>query len=181
MKKCPSPSVAKSEQNYHRLSNWISSIQLIIWLIVWTFIYGCMNSLCLPPSWGDFLFSPFYTFPDQMPDDARCKIFVVRGDPASLISNTCVNTVFSRWWHGQWRFLYRWTRYLPVDPRKDPGPCRRDHGAYGLSRSLHGWFTDVRGCPQINKIYLCCVDIRGHPWLTVYCPWTIRIHPCSSI
>jgi hypothetical protein len=130
--------------------------------------------------------SPFYTFPDQMPDDTRCKIFVVRGDPASLISNAGVNTVFLRWWHGQWRFLYGWTRYLPVDPRKNPGPCRRDHGAYGLSRSLYGWFTDLRGCPQINKIFLCCVDIPA--WSSVtgrvlsgINPWTIRILPCSSI
>jgi hypothetical protein len=103
-----------------------------------------------------------------MPDDAGCKIFVVRGDPASLISNTGVNTVFSGWWHGQWRFLYGWTRYLPVHPRKDPGPCRCDHGAYGLFRSLHGWFTDVRGCPQINNwrsFFAVSISVVIRNWL----------------
>jgi hypothetical protein len=130
-------------------------------------------------------FKPLYTFPDLMPVDARCKIFVVRGNPASLIFNAKVNTIFSRWRHGQWRFLYGWTRYLPVHLRKVPGPCWRDHGTYGLFRSLHGRFTDVRGCPQMNKIFLGFVDIRGHTVtgrvLSGINPCTICIHPYSSI
>jgi hypothetical protein len=123
-----------------------------------------------------------------MPDDAGCKIFVVRGDPASLISNAGVNTVFSRWWHGQWRFLYGWTRYLPVHPRKDPGPCRRDHGAYGLSRSLPVLIRLIHGRTWMSTNKQDLSLLRWYPWSSVtgrvlsgINPWTIRIHPCSSI
>jgi hypothetical protein len=62
--------------------------------------------VCLRYILYDYQLSPFYTLLDQMPVDAGCKIFVVRGDPASLISNTFVNTVLKRLQHGQRRFLY---------------------------------------------------------------------------
>ena len=45
--------------------------------------------------------------------------------------------------------------------------------------------TDVRGCPQMNKIFLGCVDIRGHTVTgrvpSGINPCTIRTQPCSSI
>jgi hypothetical protein len=44
----------------------------------------------------------YYTFPHQMSVDAGCKIVVVRGDPASSISNVSVNTVLLQSRHGQW-------------------------------------------------------------------------------
>jgi hypothetical protein len=43
----------------------------------------------------------------------------------------------------------------------------------------------ICGCPQINKIFLCCIDIRGHPWLAVYYPESIRVqsvyNPYTSV
>jgi hypothetical protein len=119
-----------------------------------------------------------------MPDDAGCKIFVVRGDPVSLISNAGVNTVFSRWWHRQWRFLYGWTRYLPVHPRKDPSMpawSRSVRSLTVLTRLIHG-----RTRMSTNKQDLSL--LRRYPWSSVIGhvlsrinPCTIRIHPCSSI
>jgi hypothetical protein len=95
--------------------------------------------------------SPFYTFLDQMLIDAKCEVFVVWCDPESLIFKAVVNT-----------FLYGRTQYLPVHARKDPGPCWRHHRECGVCQSIHSWFTDIHGCPQMNKIFLCCVDILGH-------------------
>jgi hypothetical protein len=101
--------------------------------------------------------------------DAGCEIVVVRGDPASLISNAGVNT-------GLFAVVTRTMTVFYTD----------EHGTY-LERpwSVPAWSRSVRsllvltrliqGRPQINKIFLCCVDIRGHPWLAVYCPGPIRV------
>jgi hypothetical protein len=116
-----------------------------------------------------------------MPDAAGCKIFVVRSDPASLIFNAGVNTVFSRWWHGQWWFLHGWTRYLPVHPRSMPVWSRSVRSLPILTQLIHG-----RTRMSTNKQDLSL--LRRYPWSSVIGrvlsginPCTIRIHPCSSI
>jgi hypothetical protein len=108
--------------------------------------------------------SPFYTFPDLMPDDAGCRIFVVWGDPASLISNAGVNT-------GLFTVV---TRTMTVSILMNTVSTRTSPERL---RSMPAWSRSVQSLPVLTRLILGRTRmstnkqdlslLRRYPWSSV--------------